>query len=119
MEKQEKYCFGTSEERCGTDTFDSIEELISFADSCYKDADGNYWDEDADDYPEVIYIGITHEIKAKDYAPTLEEIADEMTDAFYSKWNVDEDERVRFYKEAQEGLSRKTLRCLLTLPRRG
>lgn len=107
MEKNEQkvqYCFGTSQERCGCDTFDTIEELIAFADDCYKEADGDYWDDCADDYPEVIFIGISHTIKAKDFAPSLDDIADQMTDSYYCKWNIDDDAEVdiRNKKEAEE-----------------
>lgn len=103
-EKKTLYNFGTCEERCGTDTFSTIEALIEFAEDCYKNADGYYWDDCADDYPEVIFIGIAHWISAKDFAPSLDDIADQMTDSFYCTYNIDDDAEVdvRKKEEAQE-----------------
>ena len=106
MDKEKKtlYNFGTCDEQCGTDTFETIEELIEFAEDCYKNADGDYWDDCADDYPDVIFIGIAHPIEAKDFAPSLDDIADKMTDKFYCVYNIDDDSEVdiRNKKEAQE-----------------
>lgn len=89
-----QYCFGLTQERCGTDLFDTIEELIEYADDCYKLADGDYWDEDSDDYPDVIYIGVAHKIAPMDYAPSLDDITDMMTDKFYCDNNIDDDQDV-------------------------
>ena len=107
MKEQEQkpvYCFGTDQERCGPDDFDTIEELIAFADACYKDPDGDYWDDCADEYPQVIFIGISHSIVPKDFAPSLDSIADQMTDSFYCEHNIDDDAEVQIKnrKEAQE-----------------
>jgi hypothetical protein len=107
-EQNIKYCFGLSQERCGTDTFDTIDELLEFAEKCYKDCDGEYWDYDGctfpDDYKSVIYIGIACEVEPKDFAPSLDDIADQMTDSFYSEHPIDDDQDVQITdrKEAEK-----------------
>lgn len=107
MKKEEqkiKYCFGLSQERCGTDTFDTIDELLKYAEDCYKNPDGDYWDEDMNDHTDVIFIGIACEVEPKDVAPSLDWIADSMTDTFYSEHPIDDDQDVRINnrKEAEK-----------------
>lgn len=106
MNKEEKvkYCFGLNQEHHGGDTFDSIEELIEYAENAYKNPDGHYWDEDMDDYPETIFIGVAHFHSPKDFAPSLGNIADQMTDSFYCECNVDDDADVQIVnrREAEE-----------------
>lgn len=98
MKKEEekiKYGFGLSDTECFCDMFDTVEEVIEFAEHCYNNPDGNYWDEDMDDYPDCIYIGTIEHHTASDFAPTLDDIADTMTDEFYSEHNIDDDADVQ------------------------
>ena len=105
-ENKIKYGFGLDCDICFGDEFDTIEELIAFAKSAHDDPDGNYWDEDweKDEYPDEIYIGIMENVSAVDIAPSIEDIADQMTDAFYCRHNIDDDAVVEFHpkKEAEE-----------------
>ena len=94
MKKKIQYCFGLSQERCGTDTFDTIKELLEFAEEAYRNPDGFYWDEDMNDYPDVIFIGIAEKVAPIDVAPTLDDITDQMTDKFYCEHNIDDDQDV-------------------------
>lgn len=94
-EKKIKYAFGLGEEHCFCDTFDTVEELIAFAKDAYEHPDGNYWDKDMGGYPTCIYIGAADTVTASQYAPSLDDIADQMTDNFYCKHNLDDDEEVR------------------------
>lgn len=87
-----KYGFGISETECFTDMFDSIDELIAFAQDAYEHPDGNYWDEDWDDYPDVIWVGIIEKVNVTQFAPSLDDIADQMTDQFYCEHNIDDDD---------------------------
>jgi hypothetical protein len=93
-EKKVKYGFGLSDTECFCDMFDTVEEVIEFADGCYKNPDGNYWDEDMDDYPDCIYIGTIEHHTASDFAPSLDDIADQMTDSFYCEYNIDDNKDV-------------------------
>ena len=93
--KKIKYAFGLDEEECFTDTFDTVEELIAFARDAYEHPDGNYWDEDMDEYPTCIFIGVADTVTASQYAPSLDDIVDQMTDKFYCEYNLDNDEEVR------------------------
>ena len=90
-EKKIKYAFGLDQNHCFDDTFDTVEELIAFAKDAYENPDGNYWDEDADDYPQVIFVGVAETLTASQFAPSLNDIADQMTDRFYSEHNIDDD----------------------------
>lgn len=89
--KEVKYCFGLCQERCFGDTFDTIEELVEFAEDCWKNPDGNYWDEDMDDYTDTIFIGVADFPTPHDVAPSLNDIADQMTDSFYCEYHIDDD----------------------------
>jgi hypothetical protein len=93
--KKEKYGFGLCQERCFTDTFDTIEELIAFATDAYNNPDGIYWDDDMDDYVPLIWIGNAETITPSDFAPSLEEIANTIEDSFYCTHNIDDNEMVR------------------------
>lgn len=104
-EKQTKYTFGIDEEHCFSDKFDTVEELIAFAKDAYEHPDGNYWDEDwdEDEYPHCIFIGISETIKPSDVAPSLDDIADQMTDKFYCDKNIADDADVHVcHKEEAE-----------------
>ena len=99
-EKKVKFGFGISETECFTDTFDTVEELIAFAKDAYEHPDGNYWDEDwaEDEYPDVIWVGIIEEVSVTQFAPSLDDIADQITDKFYCEHNVDDDDVCHVYK---------------------
>ena len=94
-EKKQKYGFGLSDTECFCDEFDTIEELIAFAENAYKNPDGNYWDEDMDDYLSQIYVGTIERHQPSDFAPSLEEVAGSITDSFYCKHSIDDNEDVR------------------------
>ena len=106
MEKTIKYGCGLSDTECFTDEFDSVDELIAFAQDAHDNPDGNYWDEDwdDDDYPHSIHVGTIEHFTAIDYMPSLGDIADQMTDKLYSDHAFDDDSEVSFYprKEAEE-----------------
>ena len=91
-DKKVKYGFGLSDTECFTDMFDSIDEVIAFAQDAYDHPDGNYWDEDMDDYTDVILVGIIEEVNVTQFAPSLDDIADQITDQFYCEHNVDDDD---------------------------
>lgn len=100
-----KYTFGLDDEHCFSDTFDSVEELIAFAKDAYEHPDGNYWDEDWDEneYPHCIFIGVAETIKPSDVAPSLDDIADQMTDRFYCNYNIADNADVQVcHKEEAE-----------------
>ena len=104
MEEKKKYAFGLDEENCFSDTFDTVDELIAFAKDAYENPDGNYWDEDMDDYSSIIYIGEARMITPFDFAPSLADIADQMTDKFYCDCNIaaDDDVTIRNKAEAEK-----------------
>ena len=96
-DKQIKFGFGLSETECFTDTFNTVEELIAFAQDAYEHPDGNYWDEDMDNYTDVIWVGIIEEVSVTQFAPSLDDIADQITDHFYCEHNVDNDDVCHIY----------------------
>ena len=105
-EKKIKYGFGLSDTECFTNEFDTVDELIAFAQEAHDHPDGNYWDEDWEgpEYAHCIYIGVIKRITPTDYAPSLADIAEQMTDRFYCNHNIDDDQDVTFHpvKEAEE-----------------
>jgi len=44
MNKTIKYGFGLSDTECFEDMFDTVEELLAFAQDAYENPEGNYWD---------------------------------------------------------------------------
>ncbi len=100
-DKKVKYGFGLSETECFCDMFDSIDELIAFAQDAYEHPDGNYWDEDMDDYTGVIWAGTIEEVNVTQFAPSLNDIADQITDQFYCEHNVDDDDVCHIYNREE------------------
>ena len=99
-----KYGFGLSDTECFCDMFDTVDELLSFAQDAYQNPDGNYWDKDMDEYPTQIYVGTIEKHAPSDFAPSIDEIAYDITDSFYNEHNIDDNEPVKVYnkKEAEE-----------------
>jgi hypothetical protein len=102
-EKKLKYTFGTNDTHCETNLFDTIEEVIEYAQSSWNDKDGNPFDEDCD-YSGCIYVGTAETYEPADFAPSLDDIADIMTDKFYCDHYIDDDldVQIRKRKEAEE-----------------
>ena len=102
-EEKVKFGWGIEEEHCECETYDSVEELLKYAQSSWDEMDGNPFD-DCCDYTGCIYVGIARTYEPADFAPTLDDIADQMTDRFYCENNVDNDADVQYYhrKEAEE-----------------
>ncbi len=99
-DKKLKYAFGTDDTHCEADLFDTIEEVIEYAQSSWDDKDGNPFDEDCDDTG-YIYVGTAETFEPADFAPSLDEIADGMADKFYSNHNIDCDDNVHYYKKEE------------------
>ena len=102
-EKKVKYGFGlaTDQTQCFCDEFDSVEELIEFAKDAWETEDSTYFNED-DEY--CIIIGVIEHHAPSDFAPSLDWVADSMTDSFYSEHNIDDDADVQICnrKEVEE-----------------
>lgn len=89
MKEEIKYGFGLCKERCFADTFDSIDDLLYFAKRQWDNLDNEYFQEDSQN---IIYIGVAREVRVTDFPPTLEEIADDITDTFRCTCNTDDDD---------------------------
>jgi len=99
-EKKLKYAFGTEDTHCEADLFDTIEEVIEYAQASWDNKDGNPFDEDCD-YTGCIYVGTADIYEPADFAPSLDDIADQMTDKFYSDHNIDDDQDVTFCRKEE------------------
>ena len=99
-EKKVKYTFGVNDTHCEADLFDTIEEVIEYAQASWDDKDGNPFDEDCD-YSGCIYVGTAETYEPADFAPSLDDIADQMTDRFYNDHNIDDDQDVTYSKKAE------------------
>ena len=80
-EKQIKFGFGTNEEHCFSDEFDTVQDLINFATEEWDNQNSDYFNDDDEN---IIYVGVIKHHKPSDFAPSLSDIADQMTDKFYS-----------------------------------
>ena len=101
MNKMVKYGFGLSDTECFCDMFDTVEELLEFAQDAYENPDGNYWNEDMDEYTAQIYVGTIEKHVPSDFAPSIDEIADDITDSFYNEHNIDENEPVKVFNKTE------------------
>lgn len=100
MKEKVKFGFGLEETECESETFDTVEELIEYAQKSWDNMDGNPFDNDCD-YTGCIFIGTAKTLSPSDVAPTLEDITDMMTDRLYCYYNVDNDEDVHFYNKPE------------------
>lgn len=99
-EKKIKYGFGIDDTHCETEMFDSIEEVLEYAQASWDEQDGNPFDSDCD-YSGCIYVGTIEHYAPSDFAPDIDDIADTMTDKFYSEHNIDDDADVQVYKRKE------------------
>lgn len=96
-----KFGFGIDQNYCETNMFDSIEELINYAQVSWDKKDGNPFDEDCD-YSGTIFIGTINNHTPFDFAPSLDDIADIMTDSFYCKHYAYEDVQIHNREDAEK-----------------
>ena len=100
METKVKFGFGLSETRCETEEFDTIDELLMNAQCLWDNGDAPF--EDADKH--ILFVGTIESHIPSDFAPSLDDIADQMTDIFYTDLNVDDNGGVQIChkEEAKE-----------------
>lgn len=111
-----KFGFGIDPNHCETDMFDSIEELINYAQVSWDEKDGNPFDDDCD-YSGTIFIGTIDNHTPFDFAPSLDDIAGIMTDSFYCKHNVDADADVQIHnREDAEKLWKEFVNKYFEIP---
>lgn len=79
-DKQIKFGFGTNEEHCFCDEFDTVQDLINFATEEWDNQNSDYFNDDDEN---IIYVGVIEHHKPSDFAPSLSDIADQMTDKYY------------------------------------
>lgn len=95
------YCFGVKREHAFSETFESIEDLLMFAKRAWDNTEEDYFDGTQD----CIYIGIARFVSVPDCAPSIKDLACQITDNFYSNYNVDDDDDCQIstsMKEAEE-----------------
>lgn len=102
-EERLMYGFGLNEEHCESDEFETLDELIAYAQESWDNQDGNPFDSDCD-YSGLIYVGVMEHLSEEEFAPSLDSIADDMTDQLYSEHNFDDfgDVQICNRKEAEE-----------------
>lgn len=88
-EKKLKFGFGLNTNHCFSELFDTVEEVIEFAQEKYDSQDEDYFNKDDE---HCIYVGTAEEVSVLDYAPSIDDILDQMTDSFYSDHNIDDDD---------------------------
>lgn len=96
-DEKKLFGFGVNDTRIFSETFESVEELIEFAQAEYDRQNEDYFDEDQ----HRILISHVQKVKTTDFAPSLDDIADDMTDKFYSEHNIDDDAEVDYYPKEE------------------
>ena len=92
MEKK-LFGFGVNDTNIFEDTFDTVEELIEFAQKEFDGENGDYFD---DEDVHCILVSHVKKVRPYDFAPSLDDIADQMTDRFYSEHAIDDDAEVNY-----------------------
>ena len=92
--EKELFGFGVNDTRLFGETFDTVEELIEFAQHEYDNENSDYFD---DEDQHCILISHVKNLTVFEFAPSLDDIADQMTDQFYSEHPVDDDAEVDYY----------------------
>lgn len=98
VEKQIKFGFGTDEERCFCDEFDTVQDLINFATEEWDNQNSDYFNDDDEN---IIYVGVIEHHMPSDFAPSLFDIADQMTDKFYSDLDPDDDSNCEYVNKEE------------------
>ena len=96
-DEKKLFGFGVNDTRIFSETFESVEELIEFAQAEYDRQNEDYFDEDQ----HRILIYHVQKVMETDFAPSLDDIADDMTDKFYSEHNIDDDAEVDYYPKEE------------------
>lgn len=96
-EEKKLFGFSVGDTNLFNETFDTIDELIEFAQKEYDEQNDEYFDEDQ----HCILVSYVKEVSASDFAPSLNDIADQMTDKFYSEHNIDDDSDVTYNPKAE------------------
>lgn len=96
--KEPKYVFGIEDTHCESELFNTVDEVIEYAQHSWDVKDDNPFDECAD-YTGRIYVGTAETYEPADFAPSLSDIADQMTDRFYCEHNINDDQDVTFCKK--------------------
>ena len=86
-EKKKLFGFGVNDTKLFAETFDTVEELIEFAQKEYDEQNEDYFDEDE----HCILVSHVEEVSASEFAPSLDDIADQMTDRFYCQHPINDD----------------------------
>ena len=92
-EEKKLYGFGVNATTLFGETFETVDELIEFAQTEYDNKNSGYFD---DEDQHCILVSYVEEVCAWDFAPSLDDIADDMTDCYYSEYNLDEDAEVDY-----------------------
>lgn len=87
--KKLKFGFGLNINHGFDDTFDTVDEVIEFAQEKYDSQNEDYFNKDDG---HCIYIGTVEDVSVLDYAPSIDDILDQMTDSFYCDHNIDDDD---------------------------
>lgn len=100
-EKKKLYGFGVNDTILFEETFETVDELIEFAQTEYDNENSDYFD---DEDQHCILISAVKRVAPSDFAPSLDDIAEQMTDRFYSEYNIDGDAESSYHpkKEAKK-----------------
>lgn len=82
-----KFGFGLNETHCEAEMFDTVDDLLMYAQRQWDNSEVPF--EDCDKH--ILFVGTIEHHAPSDFAPSLDDIADQITDGFYCECNVDDD----------------------------
>jgi len=97
-EEKKLYGFGVNDTSLFGETFETVDELIEFAQTEYDNENSDYFD---DEDQHRILVSAVKRVVPFDFAPSLDDIAEQMTDRFYSEHNIDDDAEASYYPKEE------------------
>lgn len=97
-EEKKMYGFGVNDTILFGETFETLDELIEFAQAEYDNENSGYFD---DEDQHCIIVSAVKRVVPFDFAPSLDDIAEQMTDRFYSEHNIDDDAEASYHPEEE------------------
>lgn len=97
-EEKELFGFGVNDTQLFGETFETVGELIAFAQTEYDNENSDFFDEE--DQCRIL-VSKVKKVSPSDFAPSLDDIAEQMTDRFYSEHAIDDDAEASYYPKEE------------------
>lgn len=98
IEEKKLYGFGVKGTSLFGETFEAVDELIEFAQTEYDNKNSDYFD---DEDQHCIFVSAVKRVTPFEFAPSLDDIVDQITACFYSAHNIDDDAEANYHPKEE------------------